>query len=97
MNEWGDVGATVIKGVGIGIDGIVVTAVAIGIGIVVECVGIAVCRVQGWQGVSEVSGDGAYVVAIVLGVAGFAHATPPQEGIIRETPKSTQPSPKAEL
>ena len=31
------------------------------------------------------------------GVAGFARATPPQEGIVRETPKSTQPSPKAEL
>jgi len=30
-------------------------------------------------------------------VAGFARATPPQEGIVRETPKSTQPSPKAEL
>jgi len=30
-------------------------------------------------------------------VAGFARATPPQEGIIRETPKSTQPSPKAKL
>jgi len=30
-------------------------------------------------------------------VAGFAHPTPPQEGIIRETPKSTQPSPKAKL
>ena len=30
-------------------------------------------------------------------VAGFARATPPQEGIIRETPKSTQPSPKTKL
>ena len=30
-------------------------------------------------------------------VTGFARATPPQEGIIRETPKSTQPSPKAKL
>ena len=30
-------------------------------------------------------------------VAGFTCATPPQEGIIRETPKSTQPSPKAKL
>ena len=30
-------------------------------------------------------------------VAGFARVTPPQEGIIRETPKSTQPSPKAKL
>ena len=30
-------------------------------------------------------------------VAGFARATPPQEGIVRETPKSTQPSPKAKL
>jgi len=30
-------------------------------------------------------------------VAGFARATPPQEGIIRETPKSTQPNPKAKL
>jgi len=32
-----------------------------------------------------------------LGVAGFARATPPQEGIMRETPKSTQPGPKAKL
>jgi len=32
-----------------------------------------------------------------LPVAGKARATPPQEGIIQETPKSTQPSPKAEL
>jgi len=32
-----------------------------------------------------------------VGVAGFARATPPQEGIIQETPKSTQPSPKAKL
>jgi len=32
-----------------------------------------------------------------LNVAGEARATPPQEGIVRETPKSTQPSPKAEL
>ena len=30
-------------------------------------------------------------------VAGFARATPPQEGIIRENPKSTQSSPKAKL
>ena len=30
-------------------------------------------------------------------VAGFARATPPQEGIVQETPKSTQPSPKAKL
>src|SRR6266567_3005577 len=31
----------------------------------------------------------------VLPVAGFARATRPQEGITRQTPKSTQPAPKA--
>jgi len=30
-------------------------------------------------------------------VAGFAPAPPPQEGIVRETPNSTQPTPKAQL
>ena len=46
--------------------------------------------------------DGVYTmnaqkVSSALTVTGFARATPPQEGIVRETPKSTQPSPKAEL
>ena len=33
----------------------------------------------------------------VIGVAGFARATLPQEGIAYESPKSTQPDPKAKL
>jgi len=33
----------------------------------------------------------------VAGVAGFARATLPQEGIAHESPKSTRPDPKAKL
>ena len=111
VNERGDVGATVIEGVGVSVDGVVVTAVAgvegvggvgnddagignaaavvvvavgdvgivgavaaavigdsVGNGIVVKCIGIAVHRVRGQRGVSKVGGDGAYVVAVVLGI-----------------------------
>ena len=46
---------------------------------------------------ARVDDAGLLVVWQRVAVAGFARATPPQEGIVSETPKSTQPSPKAEL
>ena len=48
-------------------------------------------------GIGRISGRKCVIVVNDATVAGFARATPPQEGIVRETPKSTQPSPKAKL
>ena len=44
VNEWGDVSATVVMGVGISVDGVVVTATAIVVGIVVG----SIVEMLGW-------------------------------------------------
>jgi len=62
--------------------------------------GLVAVAVEAVVGVSSAGHDAAAVVVAgntAVVVAGFACATPPQEGIVRETPKSTQPSPKAKL
>jgi len=79
-NERGDVGAAVTEGVGVSVDGVVVTAVAgvegaggvgnddAGVGnaaaVVVSIVVGSIVEMLGWWSAGEVGGDGAYAVAV---------------------------------
>ena len=70
VNEWGDVGATVIEGVGIGVDGVVVTAIA---------------GVEGAGGVGNDDvgiGSAAAVVVVAVGDVGIVGAGVGRTGIV---------------